>query len=289
MHNINRISLNALRVFLLAARHRSFKSAASDLGVTPGAVSHQVRQLEDQLGQPLFTRANNTINLTEAGIWLAHEAAPGLSLMQGALERLTRDAQALSIAVSATFAARFLIPRLDRFERTHPKATIRFETLQDSQPHPESDAEIVIAYVPGDRPGEGDVLFTDACRPYLAPALLDRLGPRPALTNIPALQCSRDNWDWKLWHDKAGKPDEPLTYGSQFDLDDSGLRAAAAGMGMVLASGFLINDDLASGRLVPLPGAPEVTLGHYMIHHRRRETPLTRAFTRWLVRECRQA
>lgn len=286
MQNINRISLNALRVFLIAAHHKSFKAAAADLGVTPGAVSHQVRQLEDQLGLALFSRANNAITLTSSGIWLAREAEPGLSLMQGAVERLTRQAQTLSIAVSATFAARFLIPRLDRFERHNPRTKIRFETLQTSQLRPESDAEIVISYVPGKRPDEGEVLFADACRPYLAPSLLTRLGPNPALSDVPALQCSQNNWDWSLWHEQSGCLDQPLQYGSQFDLDDSGLRAAAAGVGMVLASGFLIADDLAAGRLVALPDAPEVTLGHYMIQHRTRATTRALAFARWLIREC---
>ena len=287
MQNTSRVSLNALRVFLIAARHRSFKATASDLGVTPGAVSHQVRQLEDQLGLRLFVRANNAITLTESGVWLAQEAEPGLSLMQGALDRLSRQAQSLSIAVSATFAARFLIPRLNRFKRRHPDALIRFETLQDNRLSPNSDAEIVIAYMPGDRPETGEVLFSDACRPYLAPALLEKLGPRPALSDVTALQCSQTNWDWRLWLDLAGRSDLALNYGSQFDLDDSGLRAAAAGMGMVLASEFLVSDDVASGHLVAFPGAPEVTLGHYMIRSRTRETALARAFTRWFVRECR--
>lgn len=275
-----------MRAFLIAAHHKSFKAAASDLGVTPGAVSHQVRQLEDQLGLRLFIRANNAITLTESGAWLAQEAGPGLSLMQGALERLSRPAQSLSIAVSTTFAARFLIPRLDRFKRRHPNALIRFETLQDSRLSPDSDAEIVIAYMSGDRPETGQVLFTDACRPYLAPALLEKLGPSPALSEVPALQCSQNNWDWLLWLDLAGRSDLALNYGSQFDLDDSGLRAAVAGMGMVLASEFLVSDDLAGGRLVAFPGAPEVTLGHYVLVSRTRETAITRAFTRWLVREC---
>ncbi|MEM9844922.1 MAG: LysR family transcriptional regulator [Pseudomonadota bacterium] len=289
MQSSNRISLNALRAFLMAARHKSFKTAASDLGVTPGAVSHQVRQLEGRLGVLLFSRSNNGITLTEAGVRLARDAQPGLSLLEGALDHLTRQSQCLCVAISPTFAARFLIPRLDRFERRNRDATIRFETLQDDQLRPESNADIVIAYVPGDRSMDGDMLFADACRPYLAPALLEKLGPAPDLSDVPVLQCARNNWDWKLWLERSGRSDQLLNFGSQFDLDDSGLRAAAAGLGMVLASDFLVADDLVAGRLVALPGAPDVVLGHYMIQHRTPETALARTFSRWLVRECRRA
>ncbi|MEM7073734.1 MAG: LysR substrate-binding domain-containing protein [Pseudomonadota bacterium] len=286
MHNTHRISLNALRVFLHAARHKSFKTAAADLGVTPGAVSHQVRQLEDQLGLALFHRASNAIALTDAGTRLTEEAAPGLALLHGALDRLNRRARTLSVAVSTTFATRFLIPRLGRFKARHPGATIRVETLQDSGLAHDSDAEVIIAYIPGGAPSQGaDVLFPDTCRPYLAPGLLDRLPPRPALGDIPALQCTRDNWDWTLWLSQAGRAHQPLRFGSQFDLDDSALRAAVAGLGMVLASGFLIADDLRAGRLVALPGTPEISLGQYVIRHAARETTLSRAFVAWLRSE----
>lgn len=286
MQNSSRISLNALRVFLLAARHKSFKTAALELGVTPGAVSHQVRQLEDRLGTRLFLRANNAITLTEAGTRLTEEAAPGLALLHGALDRLCTQTQNLSVAVSATFAARFLIPRLDRFKKRYPKATIRFETLKHAGLITDSDAEVVVSYIPGTHvPDNASILFADACRPYLAPALLDGLGRSPALSGVPALQCTTDNWDWIAWHRQAGRSDQPLTFGSQFDLDDTALRAAVAGMGMVLAAGFLIEDDLEAGRLCAFPNTREITIGYYVIHQQTHETDLSRAFVAWLRSE----
>ncbi|MEX0285476.1 MAG: LysR substrate-binding domain-containing protein [Paracoccaceae bacterium] len=271
-------SLNALRVFLAAARLGSLKLAASELSVTPGAVSHQVRQLERALGTPLFQRRNNGIELTPAGAALAEEAAAGLAILHGALENVARDAHELTVSVSMTLATRWLIPRLESFRARNPHARIRLETVNGTGLPDRTAADIAIAYVRrDDLPDGADILLKDRCRPHLSPSAV-----RPSWRTIPALQSATGNWDWDLWLRSTGQEGIMLQYAASFDVDDAALRAAVAGMGMVLCPDFMVADDVAAGRLVPLDGAPAETLGYYLIQRGHRETGLSERFVRWL-------
>ncbi len=278
-------SLNGLRVFLIAARHGSLKLAAQELNVSPGAVSHQVRQLESALGVELFQRANNAIHLTQAGTALARDAAPGLAIMETALADVARDAHELTLSVSTSLAVRWLIPRLDAFRARNPTARIRMETVRAVSPEGahQLGSDLRIDYHRHQNlPDGADILLRDRCRPYLSPVLLEQLGGSPALSRVPALQVTPRNWDWHLWLARCGWSDVDLCYGASFDLDDAGLKAAVAGMGMILCADFMIADDLEHGRLVALPDMPEHALGYYVLRQGPRESLLSRRFLRWL-------
>lgn len=283
MQNARRISLHALRAFVVAAERSSLKNAASELGVTPGAVSHQVRALEDAIGTQLFRRRNNAIDLTVAGEQLLLRSRPGLAMLEEALQSTLRDANEISLKVSTTLALRWLVPRLADFRTRHPKARIRFETLDQVGAPAMDDVDIAVAYHRQPVPPDGaEMLIEDTCRPYLSPDLLSRQGSRPEISAYPALQSTENNWDWERWLASTGQPDVTLNYTDRFDLDDVALRAAIAGMGMILAPGFLIRGELADGRLAALPESQSVTLGCYAIHRGRRETALSQAVVRWL-------
>lgn len=285
MQDPNLVSLNALRVFLLAARSLSLTQAAAQLGVTPGAVSHQIRALETTLGVALFHRSNNAISLTAEGAALAREAVPGLAVLSGAIANVSRSAQELTVQAPTTFATRWLIPRLDGFRKKASGAVIRLDT-QEARPGADPLCDVTLTYYrQGDLQDGAEILFEDRCQPYLSPRLLETTRDPGDLSAIPALQCTQGNWDWRMWLDGA---DTPLRFAGHFDIDDAALRAAVAGLGMVLASDFMIQDDIAEGRLCPVPGQPSRILGYYALERGARETGLRESFVRWLHREAGQ-
>ena len=267
MQDAMRISLNALRVFATVAEQGSVKLAAGRIGVSPGAVSHQLRALEEALGLRLFERGNNSIRLTAEGEALWQRAAPALATLHGAVEAALSRQAALAVQLPVTLAIRWLIPQLDAFRARNPDLRITIETTGVTGMPIAGGADIVIAYYPAAQlPGKAEPLLEDRCRPWLAPALLERLGGAPRLEDVPALQCAHGNWDWQAWLHETGRTGVALRMAGQFDLDDTALRAAVAGMGMVLAPDFIVADDLAAGRLCALPGAGEVCLGGYVLH-----------------------
>jgi len=287
MQDPNLVSLNALRVFLLAARHLSLKLAAEQLNVTSGAVSHQIRSLEGTLGVALFHRSNNAISLTPAGEALEREAAPGLAAMSTAISNVRRSAQELTVMVPTTFATRWLIPRLDAFRKKAPGAVIRLDT-QDARPGADPLCDVTLTYCRKDDLPEGAViLLEDRCQPFFSPHLLETVQNTADLSAIPALQCTQGNWDWRMWLEASGAPETPLHFAGHFDIDDAALRAAVAGLGMVLAPDFMIRDDIAQGRLCAVPGQPGLVLGYYVIQRGVRETGLRESFVRWLHQEAR--
>jgi LysR family glycine cleavage system transcriptional activator len=288
MQDPNLVSLNALRVFLLAARSLSLTQAAAQFGVTPGAVSHQIRTLEHTLGVALFHRSNNAISLTAEGAALAREAAPGLAVLSGALANVSRSAQELTVQAPTTFATRWLIPRLDGFRKKAPGAVIRLDT-QEARPGADPLCDVTLTYYrQGGLPDGAEVLLEDCCQPYLAPRLLEETPDLGNLAAIPALQCSQGNWDWQMWLEGTETPDTPLRFSGHFDIDDAALRAAVAGLGMVLAPDFMIRDDIDGGHLCAVPGQPGRVLGYYAVERGTRETGLRESFVRWLHREARQ-
>ena len=282
-----RISLNALKVFALAAETESVKAAAETLGRTAGAVSHQIRVLEDGLGTALFIRKPNGIALTEAGRLLQARSRPGLDILDDALRRALSDADSLSLDVSASLATRWLIPKLDGFRTLRPTARIRFETHSGNGPPHRASADLSLYYQPGDMPlPEGhEVLLRDVCRPYVAPRWI---ASGKSLGEIPALQCGAEDWDWDLWRSMTGLSDVALTYGDHFDMDDVGIRAAVGGLGMVLASAYMVREELDRGLLVPLPGTSSAEIGCFALRKSQPSRALVDAFLRWLQR-CAEA
>ena len=283
MQLLDRISLNALRVFATVAECGSMKLAAARLGVTPGAVSHQVRGLEAALGVRLLHRQNNSIRLSDAGESLYRQAQPAIRKLQAALEATLSGLADLSVQVPVTLATRWLIPRLEAFRARHPDLRIRIETTSVNGLPPDSGADFVLAYFPLETaPPEAEVLLEDLSRPYLAPSLLRSAGANPRLEQIPALQCAAGNWDWENWLHESGHAAAKLRWSGHFDIDDAALRAAVAGIGMVLAPQFIIADDLDAGTLCAFPAAPEVRLGTYVLLRNDPQTRRGDRFAAWL-------
>jgi len=264
----NRISLNAVRVFCVVARHGSITLAAAELSLTPSAVSHQLKSLETQTGVPLLIRSNNAIALSEAGRRLYEQASVGLGIVQSALSEIGDGDETITVHVSTSLALRWAIPILESFKSKHPGLGIRFQTGKQIGVVTRGAADLSIEYRrPGHYKGPGTLLCPDMCRPLCAPSVLQRLGyrDRSDVTKLPALSCTTDNWDWRLWCEIENIRFGDLRFSDSFDLDDTALRAAVSGLGMTVLSKLIAGADTDAGLLQALPGFEPVELGRYYI------------------------
>lgn len=284
----SRVSLNAVRVFTVAAQSRSIALAAEELSVTPGAVSHQIKRLETELGVRLFHRRNNSIELTEEGRRLNEDCAAAIAIIDRTVGRLRRDANEIVIRVSMSLGVRWLIPALESFNKLYPAARVRIETANVSKATLGDSADIAIYYQrAGTEGGAGEVLATDLSRPVLSPMLLRASGflSSGRLRDIPALKCAAGNWDWKLWAGRLGLPADEIAIAHEFDTDDAAIRAAAAGLGMVLSTTLLTTGEIRAGTLVALPGFAPAELGCYRLLMHPQPGRMARNFRDWLRKE----
>ncbi|OJF90094.1 LysR substrate-binding domain-containing protein [Pararhizobium antarcticum] len=284
-----RISLNAIRVFATVARTGSLTAAGAELGVTAGAVSHQLKKLEDGLGVSFFRRGNNSVSLTDVGERFYQEVSLAIGLIERSADALYRDENEMTVLASMSFAVRWLIPSLERFRTLCPQARVRVETSTHLTFPTVSIADVTIRYVRADEPVEGwALLCRDLSCPVVSPSLLARDGdlPESTISDVPALQCAAGNWDWKLWCAKSGVPMKHLTFAHEFDTDDAALHACVAGLGMVLAPHLLTSREIRSGTLTALPGYKPVEIGSYR-YLRRSESRLVRQFCAWMEAEMR--
>ncbi|MEQ8451223.1 MAG: LysR family transcriptional regulator [Nitratireductor sp.] len=291
MQNNPKLSLNAVRVFECAARLGGMLAAAEELGVTPGAVSHQIRALEERIGVNLFRRRNNSIALTDAGRQFQRDVTPALAMIEQAANALYRDRDAVVVRASVSLAVRWLIPALERFKAGAAEARIRLETTHYARVELGGRADIAISYLRRGEDGPGALLFKDVCRPMLSPALLERsrFARRGDVGRVPALSATTGDWDWRLWAEEAGIAFGALNFGHGFDTDDAAIHAATAGLGMVLAAPFMTVKETAAGSLVHLPDAPAVATGELRLVSAGRASRLARRLADWLREEARRA
>jgi LysR family transcriptional regulator, glycine cleavage system transcriptional activator len=252
--------LNALKAFEAAARNLSFTIAGSELGVTHGAVSRQVQALEYWLGVKLFQRFNRRLALTEAGQRYLTETGPLLDRLGQVSVRLRdeRGVRVLRVNALATFAIRWLIPRLSSFQRRHPYLEVRLATSNERLDRLLEPYDLAIRGGPDRYRDHLSGSFLEESRfPVCTPELLRREPlPSPgALASHTLIHSGTLPGAWKDWLDMAGlpglKPAKTLTF-EHFYLS---LEAALGGMGVALGPASLVADDLGEGRLVaPFPG-----------------------------------
>ncbi|MEL6348085.1 MAG: transcriptional regulator GcvA [Myxococcota bacterium] len=253
-------SLSGLRAFEAAARHLSFTRAAQELYVTQGAISHQIRALEEELGYPLFNRLPRRVTLTEEGQILGQALTGAFEDIVGALAEIGRLQQQgwLTVSASPSFAVKWLVPRLDDFRAHHPEMDVRIaatDRLVDPRREP---VDLCIRYGAAVSTGlDAEVLITDRVFPVCSPALLH--GARPLQT--PAdLRHHRllhdemflehpDRPGWRRWAALAGVSLEGAL-SARFSHASMALEAAVAGQGVALGRSSLVALDLAEGRLV---------------------------------------
>lgn len=258
MKNRSLYPLNALRAFEAAARHLSFAKAADELSVTPAAVSHQVRKLEDYLGMQLFRRLPRGLLLNDEGQIFAADLADVFVSLDKVVERtMSGPAQSeLTISVAPMFAVKWLVPRLQRFADTHPDIDVRMSSSIDVVDFQRSGFDAAIRLGRGRYPGlVAERLFDETLTPMCSPRLLEGLETPDdlrdrVLLHDESMTFHPDAPTWKTWIDLAGAEQVDPSRGPRFNQPEHTLQAAIDGVGVVLGWRNLASADLAAGRLV---------------------------------------
>lgn len=286
-------SLNALRAFEAAARHLSFKEAGRELHVTPGAISQQIKALEDELGVPLFRRLTRAIVLTPQGQALRPKVVQAFQLLAAAVAGVRPESRpgVLTVSTFPSFAAKWLVPRLGRFAGRHPDLDVRISSTPGLVDFRHEAVDLAIRQGHGDWPGlDSTLLFNAELFPVCSPGLLQ--GPHalrePADLRHTTLLHSMRETEWRLWLEAHGVQGVDPTRGPRFSDDALALEAAIDGQGVAISRDILVAGDLAAGRLVrPFPQALPDLFGCYLVCPLERTAePQIAAFRDWIVDEA---
>jgi len=278
------LPLNALRAFEAAARHLNFTRAAIELCVSQGAVSHQVAALEERLGTPLFRRLPRGLALTDEGQALVPTVADAFDRIGATLDLYAdgRLREVLNVGVVGTFAAGWLLRRLDDFNRAHPRIDLRLMTNNNRVDLAGEGLDFAIRFGNGAWHGvHAEPVLEAPLSPLCSPAIAERLAEPPALSRETLLRSYRAD-EWPRWFEAVGAPC-PSLHGPVFDTSLAMVAAAQAGLGVALAPPLMFADDLIAGRLIqPFPA--EIVTGGYWLTRlmSRKETPAMIAFREWL-------
>ncbi len=295
--------LNALKVFESAARHLSFTKAAEELHVTPGAVSQQIKSLEDFIGGRLFRRTKRALLLTDA----AQASLPILREAFDKLEEASRiltargDSKRLTISVAPSLAAKWLVPRLDRFHERLPEIEVWISADMEVVDFAVDDIDLAIRYGGGKYPGlEAELLMEESILPVCSPRLLQ--GPHPIrtpqdLVHHPLLHDGSPDQDdlastnWAMWLKAAGVADIDGKRGAKFNQSSLVIEAAVAGKGVALAKQAIALADLEAGRLVaPFDLTTPSNFSYYLVHPASKSrNAAVKAFKQWLHEEAKAA
>ncbi|MEQ8707812.1 MAG: transcriptional regulator GcvA [Rhodospirillales bacterium] len=285
--------LNTLRVFEAAARHLSFTRAAEELNVTQAAVSHQIKALEERLGITLFKRMNRALMLTDAGQAYYPSIREAIDAIRQATERLyeLESTGTLTVTMLASFAAKWLVPRLGRFRARCPDIDVLLSTSSKLIDFQRDDVDIGIRYGAGEWSNvRSEKLFSEDLFPVCSPALLDGAIPLREPADLARHMLLQDaGMDWSTWLIAAGIGDLELHFGTSFIDSSLALQAAMAGQGVALGRMALVADDLAAGRLVrPFQISLPSNFAYYIVCSvHTGDSPKIRAFTDWLKDEAR--
>lgn len=273
--------LATLRAFEAAARLLSFKRAAAELGVTPTAISHQVRQLEAAIGAKLFERRTRQVLLTAEGQVLLPPLREGFDAFARVLEGLSRRQRRRTVTLSATpaFAAKWLVPRIAGFRQAHPDIDLTLLASLEVVDLESGAADLALRYGDGPYPGlDAQPLATDRFAPVANPRLrIRRPGDLRSATLLHSDWHRRDprNPTWANWLKLARVDGVDPKAGIRFSDETHAIQAAVAGTGVALHSLLLVAEELRAGTLV-VPFGPEIA-GFTLHLVRGRDRPVTGA------------
>ena len=287
-------STTALIAFESAARHQSFTRAAEELALTQSAICRQIAGLEEFLNVELFRRSRRGVKLTEAGLSYARRVAAQLD----AVERDTlavmgqQGAMSIELAVVPTFGTQWLLPRLKDFQRLHPQVTVNLTNR--TRPFLFADTQFDAAVYFGDADWSGTAshrLMRENPMPVCSPTLLDGQSALSAerIAGLPLLQQTTRPYAWRQWFASLGLNVPRDMSGPRYELFSMLAQAAMHEMGVALIPPFLIQRELAEGRLVlALEHACNSDKAYYlMIPERKVESAALQSFRDWLVRQAR--
>lgn len=286
-------SLNALKAFEAAARHESFTVAASELCVTQGAVSRQVKALEAELGLKLFIREHQKLVLTEAGRCYLETARDALDRLAAGTERLLQRqiAGALSVSTSPNFAAKWLVHRLGRFAATHAGLDLRVSASLQHVDFVHDDVDLAIRHGDGHWPGLNVMrLCAEHLFPVCSPRLLRGRNAlrRPGNLRHHLLLHVDDTGAWTRWIGAAGLENSQVANGPVFNQASMAIDAAVDGQGVALGRTALVARDVIAGRLVcPFGPALSLPYAYWLVCPKvNANLPKIVVFRKWLTAEA---
>ncbi len=285
--------LNALKAFEAAARHESFTRAAEELCVTQGAVSHQVKALEAELGLKLFNRERQRLVITQAGRAYLVVVRDAFDRIADGTERVLQrqSGGALTVSTSPNFAAKWLVHRLARFGDAHPEIDLRVSASAHHIDFAREDIDLAVRHGDGTAPGlHVTRLCAEELFPVCSPALLKGRDPlrQPANLSRYTLLHSNDRQGWSQWLDYAGVTGVDPSRGPVISQASMAIDAAVDGQGVALARTALAAWDLISGRLVRPFGPPmPVPFAYWVVCPKTAaRLPKIVAFSEWLQAEA---
>jgi LysR family transcriptional regulator, glycine cleavage system transcriptional activator len=295
--------LRTLRAFDAAAAQLNFSRAAESMGVTPAAISNQIKELEDQIGVELFQRTSRSMRLTRQGEIMATAAHEAIEVLTRALHRVRRMENKSQLRVSSTpsIAAKWLVPRLDRFMAAFPGADVRVDVSNTLVDFDREDVDIAIRFGNGRYPGlRADLLFQDTLTPVCAPSLITPDKPLRAPKDLLKYILIHLDWEaqgqpwpnWRMWMQAAGVKDFDDKSGLHFGQTALTIQAAINGQGIALGDSTLVADDIAAGRLIrPFDlalKAPSSFTYYVITRNDTSDAPMVNAFRDWCIAEAQQ-
>ncbi len=290
--------LNSLRAFEATARHLSFQNAAEELSVTPGAISQQIKKLEDILQTPLFHRNNRAVTLTKAGRVLQPDLSRGFESLDDAVQQLKQSAEHQHITVSMTpsFAAKWLVPRLEKWTAQQPNVDVRISASLGLANFGPDGVDLGVRFGSGNYDGLTSALllkesFVVVCSPIFIDGSKQIKTPEDlhdhTLIHVSGPQGTPGT-DWQEWLKSAGVDGIDTSSGLVFDDTTVAILAAIGGQGVLLSRRALVEDDIAAGRLA-LPFDLDLPLEfawRIVAPEGKLKRPEVNAFRDWLLSEA---
>ncbi|OOR93192.1 hypothetical protein B0181_00680 [Moraxella caviae] len=291
--------LKALKAFESAARLGSFSEAGKELFVTSAAVGQLVKQLETQLGTPLFHRhqhGKTRLALTEPAKQALPDIQAGFARLGKGLDKLITTDDVLTVATSPAFASKWLLPRIHEFYQAHPNIDVRLDTNTKPLDFDRHGIDVAVRYGVGDWADlTATRLFDETVFAVCSPAFLAKYEPKTLadLARVPmiydtSLALHPKFMTWEKWL-AALEADVALPMGLQINNSAQVLQMAMDGHGVALARSALADDDIKSGRLVPLFDVRIPSLMSYYLLHRPTPAPKVEHFANWLCQIIAQS
>jgi LysR family glycine cleavage system transcriptional activator len=280
--------VRTLLSFEAVAEYSSFSSAATAIGMTHGAISHQMRALEEWLGQPVFERHSGGVRLTRNGERLRRACKHAFSVLEQECQQIRSDAatQSLSIACSTTFLAQWLLPRVEQFSQEHPDLLLHFQTRTtvDALLAGKVDVLILSGHSASTVDGADTTrLVTDRIGPVCAASWPTPPTTLEQICDVPLLHATSRSNAWSEWADAVGLKLD-ISNGTAFESLSLSIEAAKGGLGCAIAPEFLVRHEIRNGALIAPLGFAPVDRGTW-IYTRSSEGPSAKsaAFVDWLL------
>lgn len=285
-------SLNALRAFVAVAKHGSLKDAASELFVTPSALSHQIRNMENLLNIQLFQRSKAGLTLSPSGNLIYADLADAFKQINQTMAKLNHDdhGELLNVSMLSTFAMRWFIPRLSSFQQLHPNIEVRISTSIAQIDFEREDMDCAIRSGHGQWQGlHTEYLFSETFTPVCTPKLAQALQTPNDLLNYPLLHALLRPDDWHVWLAAAGITAQHHQHGQTFETRNFAIQAAVDGVGIAMIDPSLVTKEVNAGQLV-LPFSQTLADNNaYYLVYPEQYTSLDRiqAFQAWLLAQVK--